>query len=724
MRKAAKKLILALAGMGGAAAGALFFGIMDYLYDPEFFRSGRKPKPSAERAPGEAWVEPSMVRAGGDPTTVTLRFRCGPGGISEDGGIKVSICRLVDFGAHGRRPAFLYAHGWGLIQNRHHRLPNYYRCGLRTSGGARLEVASQGYFPLRGALRFLGREFLRRCGVKLDPLDVGYLYLEQRKIRIRVRGDRLQEGDEILITLGDRSRGSRGWKVPAHPSRVDLAVEVDEKASGIYRLIARSPVLEAVGGEAVRLQPILSSFDREGRGTLYLRAVDEKGEVDAAFTGRARLIPPPGLEAPTDTVFRPEDRGVVTVSCRVSGPGIYRVKAETDGLSGESNPVLYGKDMRLFWGDLHVHTCLCDGTLEPREFYRMARDVEGLDFAAVTMHDTMELLEPSGRDQEWRLVQELREEFNRPGEFVVLLGYEWSDHHYGHRGIYYAPWEPAPTLYGWLQPESDNPWKLEERLRKHYALVIPHHTAWRRIFILPFNWAKLVRMRVPRAYTWWDAENEQQRLVEIYSMHGASESYRGPFPVTHGDPPGWFPHFLRDDRVPPGYGNYFQEALAAGLRLGVVAGSDRHDYAVNERIHPIDVYPRGLTAVWAEELTDEEIWKALWNRRVYGTTGARIVLEFFADGLPMGTEYFPLRPPRLEGRVLGTAPLRRVELIRGERGSFRVVWASSGGREADFDLVDEDPPGERLYYLRVEQEDGHCAWSSPIWLLDGRGTDE
>ena len=717
LRKLLKRAGKTAAGVFAVAAGALFYGIMDFLYDPEFFRPGRKPRPSPETAPGKAEVMPSMVRAEGSPVTVTLRFRCGPGGISEDGGIKVSLCRLVDFGSKGKRAVFLYAHGWGPIQNRFPRLPNYYSCTLRTAGQARLEVAPQGYFPLRGALRFLGREFLRRHGVNLEALDLAYLYLEQRKVRIRVRGDRLQEGDEILITLGDRHSGSRGWNSPAHPSRVDLAVEVDEKASGIYRLIADNPVLEAVGGKAVALQPVLSSFDEEGRGRLTLRAVDGRGDVDRAFVGRARLLVPAGMEASAEVAFREEDRGVVAIPCKVADPGTYRVRVEAGHITGESNPACFQGGMRLFWGDLHAHTALCDGILEPREYYRLARDAEGLDFAAITMHDTMEAIEPSGREEEWELVRELQREFNQPGRFVALLGYEWSHHRFGHRGVFFAPHEPIPRPYGWPAPGNDDPWKLERCLAGHEVLVIPHHTAWRRVFVLPFNWAKFVRMKIPPAYAWWDAENQQQRLVEIYSMHGASESYDGPFPITHGDPRGWFPARLRDDRVPPGYGNYYQEALAAGLRLGVIAGSDRHDYAVNERIHPVDVYPRGLAAVWAEELSDVGIWRALWNRRTYGTTGVRIILEFFADELPMGSEYFPLFPPRLHGRVVGTAPLRKAELLRCEGGEWSVAWCASGGREAAFDIVDGDLRGERIYYLRVEQEDGHCAWSSPIWLL-------
>ncbi len=707
----------ALLAAAAAAAGTVVFGIMDYLYEPEFFRPGKKPRPSTETAPGEASLNPTLVRSGGGRQTVTLLFRCGPGGISEDGGIKVGLCRLIDFGSKGRRQAYLYADGWGPKQNRHPRLPNYYSCELKTAGSARLEVAPQGFFPLRGALRFLGREFLRQCGVKLERLDILYLYLELRKVRIRVRGDRLQEGDEVIITFGDTRAGSSGWSSPSHPSRIDVAVEVDERATGRYRLIADCPVLAAVGGEAKSLELLLSSFSPRGEGWLLLRAVDGRGDLDPTFTGDVEIIPAPGLELPHRVSFRPGDGGIVRVACRVTEPGVYRVGAAGKGIAGESNAVVYGEGERIFWGDIHVHTALCDGCLEPGRFYLEARDELGLDFAAITTHDTMDELEPSGREEEWELMQDLQREHNEPGRFVTFLGYEWSDHKQGHRGVFYAPDEPDPQLYSFVSPESDTAGKLEALLREHEAMVIPHHTAWRRIFMPLLNWLKFLHMKIPASYTWWGPESEQQRLVEIYSMHGSSESYGGPYPITHGDPRGWFPRSLRDDRSAPGRCNYVQEALAAGLRLGIIAGSDRHDYAVDERYHPIDIYPRGLTAIQADELTPQALWRSLWNRRVYGTTGKRIVLGLYADGMPMGSEYVCPGHPRLHGSIIGTAPIRSAELLRHDERGYTIAWSAGGAAEAAFDFVDEDLRGEGFYYLRVEQEDGHCAWSSPVWVM-------
>lgn len=713
--RAVRRLLRILAGVTGAAVAALGLGILDFLSDPEFFRNGGKPRPSTDSGPGKAALSPSRIIAGRGPKTISLRFQCGPGGISEGGGINMIPCRLVDFGDKGRRAVWMFSNGWGLLQNCYPRLPNYFTCEARTSGAAVLEVESLRFFPWRAALRLMGRELMRKAGVRMPPLDVLYFYLELRKIKVRIRGGRLQGGDEVIFILGDTRGGSRGWSSPAHPSRTDIVIEVDEKAMGQYRRLAANPVLEVVGGEAVSLQAVLSS-EIAGEGRVTIRAVDGRGDVDPNYRGRVEILPANGMEINGKVEFGEAQEGAMVLPYRVEAPGVYEVKVNDGRISGESNPMLAGEEFKIFWGDMHMHTALCDGLYEPGGLYREARDRQGLDFGAITTHDTMESIEPSGREEEWELIRRLQEDFNQPGRFAVFLGYEWSNHKQGHRGIYFAPDEADPRFHAWVKDESNTPEKLEKLLADQEVIIIPHHTAWRRIWVVPFNWLKFLRLRLPASYVWFPAANEQQRLVEIYSMHGSSEGYNGPFPITHGNPDHVFPRFLRDDRSKPGYGNYIQEALAEGLRLGIIAGSDRHDYAMDERTHAVDIYPGGLTAVWADDLTAESLWRSLWNRRCYGTTGARIFLQFSADGLPMGTEYFCASNPRLEGRIIGTAPLEKVELLRHDQAGYRTIWSGGGELEEAFGLTDDDGRGEVFYYLRVEQEDGHCAWSSPIWV--------
>lgn len=64
LKRIAKGISLVALAAGGAVAGVVAFGVMDFIYDPEFFRSGKKPKPTLETAPGKAEVTPSQVRAG------------------------------------------------------------------------------------------------------------------------------------------------------------------------------------------------------------------------------------------------------------------------------------------------------------------------------------------------------------------------------------------------------------------------------------------------------------------------------------------------------------------------------------------------------------------------------------------------------------------------------------------------------------------------------------
>jgi len=65
--------------------------------------------------------------------------------------------------------------------------------------------------------------------------------------------------------------------------------------------------------------------------------------------------------------------------------------------------------------------------------------------------------------------------------------------------------------------------------------------------------------------------------------------------------------------------------------------------------------------------------------------------------------------------ALGTAPIRRIDVIHNER---YVYTSRPAGKNADaFTYTDPDPvAGENRYYVRLEQENGHLAWSSPVWV--------
>ena len=76
-------------------------------------------------------------------------------------------------------------------------------------------------------------------------------------------------------------------------------------------------------------------------------------------------------------------------------------------------------------------------------------------------------------------------------------------------------------------------------------------------------------------------------------------------------------------------------------------------------------------------------------------------------------------PKRMNVRVHGTAPLAKVVVVKNNQ-DWHVV--EKPGWECAFTLDQLDMPQDRAdwYYVRVTQEDGEMAWSSPIWIEDAR----
>ncbi len=123
----------------------------------------------------------------------------------------------------------------------------------------------------------------------------------------------------------------------------------------------------------------------------------------------------------------------------------------------------------------------------------------------------------------------------------------------------------------------------------------------------------------------------------------------------------------------------------------------------------------GISAAYSSELTKKAIFNALWDRQVYGTTGARIIVDFSVNGYPMGSEITVSsqaaeRKIRLE--VEGTDDIKYVAVIKNNE-----QWYSKegSGKSVSLELSDEGQVvGTDFYYVRVVQQDGHMAWSSPV----------
>ena len=292
---------------------------------------------------------------------------------------------------------------------------------------------------------------------------------------------------------------------------------------------------------------------------------------------------------------------------------------------------------RTFWGDLHNHNNIGYAQGSLRRAFEIAR--HHLDFFAFTPHawwhdighyeNNLEHKWLNGfavTRQRWPEVLRLIKEFDAPGQFVCISGYEW---HSSSLGDYHVLF---PTLEADLFTPDSLP-ELQAFARRRGCLMIPHHPALR---------------TGGRGANFAHLDPKLSPVLEIYSEWGNAEHDRAPFGyVRHTEPGRWTRNTL-------------QYLLAQGHRVGVVASTDDH-------LGYPGAYREGLVAVKASALTRAAIFDALRARRTYAVTGDRIALDFTLNGRLMGQELAYTRERELKVEVTGWDQVDRVEVLKDNR---------------------------------------------------------
>ncbi|MCD6361719.1 MAG: DUF3604 domain-containing protein [Armatimonadetes bacterium] len=527
--------------------------------------------------------------------------------------------------------------------------------------------------------------------VRRDPESFYYVTRWGRHLFVQVLGEPLVEGDTITLVYG-RHPGFQAGAFAQHfagPAEFTVATDVDgtrsAKFSG-YTLIAEQPVLEVIAAEpdhfevyaptlAVTGEPIeltILARDNEANTVPPGKGVVEFASNEAG--AEVQLVDASPMSRRARVVFHTPGRKVV------------RVIDVAGALTGVSNPVIVSDEppeLNLFWGDIHGHTILSDGLKTPEQYYAFGRDEAALDFCAIADHSQYM------SDEDWEHIMRATRQFNTPGEYVTLLGYELSVNasdreEYGDKNLYY-PGDEGPLLRATDINRSSYCYISEfvDEWKSHGAMMILHQHAH-------------------GSGTFYDPD--LVRLCEVYSIWGCSESLDCTRPLM--------PARDRDYT-----GHLGADLLAKGWRLGFMAASDDHAGRPGKTdwLRVRRAYPGGLAAVFAPELTREAIWEALWNRRCYGTSGARIYLDFRVDGALMGSVLDASHTePEIEVTVVGTEPVVLIEVLRGSE----VIRRHTGiAEEAHLVFTDDDlPAAGAYYYVRVTQADDEMAWSSPIWI--------
>lgn len=340
-----------------------------------------------------------------------------------------------------------------------------------------------------------------------------------------------------------------------------------------------------------------------------------------------------------------------------------------------STPVPYN----IYFGDLHVHTSRIHTTKAFRdEFSRgvlrlanlYARDVAEYDFIAVTNH--ARLLD----DWMWQVTKGVADEFTEDGVFVSFPAFEWTASHgcgeyctperldypdWGHRNVYFRNSVVTTPLLRCTDPSYDTPEELFAALPgPDLATTIPHHTTAPRE---PFDWSTM--------------NPDYDRSVEIVQRRGDYEE------------------------------DVAENGWSAGHILGVVAGSDTHIAASG--------FPQGVTAILAPELTRDALFDALLSRHTYATTHGDIILHFFADGEMQGTMLSARDSVELTGEIESrSGAISLAELV--DNGEAVATWEPERDSSLRFESVQQVGEDPHYFYVRVTLDNGHRAWSSPVWV--------
>jgi len=350
-------------------------------------------------------------------------------------------------------------------------------------------------------------------------------------------------------------------------------------------------------------------------------------------------------------------------------------------------------DCQIVRGDLHRHTELSwdgggtgDGSV--LDFYRYMMDAASMDFGAITDHN-------AGGDYRywWWLTEKLADMYHHPGGYVPVFAYERSAvFPNGHRNIVHA-YRGVPVVSFFTRPDLNTPRPgigtgallendtklLYEELRKTKGISIPHTSGTR------------------MGTDWRDNNRALEPVVEIFQ--GARTNYEYAGAPKSADPQKDAPHIVNAGYQPEGF---VWNAWKRGYRLGVITSSDHGSTHMS------------YAMVYTPAGSRQAIVDSIRSRHTYGATD-NIILEFRMGDAFMGDEITAAKsPPPATIRVRGTNELARIDLIRNDKFIYN---ANPAGARAELVFRDTSAPkGTSYYYVRVQQEDGQIAWSSPIWV--------
>ena len=334
----------------------------------------------------------------------------------------------------------------------------------------------------------------------------------------------------------------------------------------------------------------------------------------------------------------------------------------------------------IYFGQLHAHTSYSDGAGTCEEAFAYAQNVDNLDFLAITDHsnsfdnaDSASITDGS-MSSEWVEGHELAKKYTTE-DFVGLYGYEmtWSNG-LGHMNTFNTP--------GFQSRTQDAYTNYSTALRNYYETLQETPDS-----INQFNHPGTTFGDFSDFAHYSEANDALITTIEVGNGEGAIGSS------------GYFPSY-----------EYYTRALDKGWHVAPTNNQDNHKGkwgAANT----------ARSVVLADSLTEENIYDAMRNYRVYATEDNDLNIYYTLDSYVMGTV--------LDKDMVGEQVEIKVDLqdeTDSKLGKVEIIV--NGGLSIASQNVDtceevvtfKVPSSYSYYYVKVTQADGDIAVTAPIWV--------
>lgn len=355
-------------------------------------------------------------------------------------------------------------------------------------------------------------------------------------------------------------------------------------------------------------------------------------------------------------------------------------------------------DYHVYFGQLHSHTNLSDGAGTVEQAFEHASKAANLDFLAVTDHSnsfegtnyTNTLTESAMGNEKWSegkraasaitasKIANTDNASDKSSTFLGVYGFEmtWSDGS-GHINTFNTPGfeNRNNPIYANKKQSAANP----SGLQTYYSKLVQAAGS-----VSQFNHPGTTFGDFYDFTNYSRANDERINLIEVGNGEGA---------VGSG---GYFPSY-----------SYYTRALDKGWHVAPTNNQDNHKGNWGDA-------NTARSVILANELTEESLYDALSNRRVYATEDNDLSIQYTLNGAVMGT-VLTEKPENVSIEAKLSDPtdnsIGKVEVIvnGGKVAASKKVTEKEA--TVKFDLKDD----YSYYYLRITQDDGNIAVTAPVW---------